>query len=285
MKISTKTITRVAIFGSLSGLLYCFLKFPLPFFLSFYEINFSDVPALIGGFSFGPLAGVLIQVIKIVIKLVFVGSNTAFVGEFSDLILGIVMVLPASLYYKYHRNIKGAIIGSIISAVTNVIIGAFTNYFILLPFYGQLFFKNGISDLINMIIAFYPSLNINESNALIMCILVCTIPFNLLKNTIIVCITFILYKRLGYFIKYIEKKTNIENSYVESNPFSILRIISILIAIFSFIGSVLKFINKDFVFGFIFIGVTLIFGFLAYLFNYYEKKNKKINEEENINNG
>ena len=275
MKISTKTITRVAIFGSISALLYCFLKFPLPFFLSFYELNFSDVPALIGGFAFGPLAGSLIQVVKVVIKLLFVGTSASYVGELSDLLLGIVMVLPASLYYKYHRNIKGAIIGSIISAVTNVILGAFTNYFILLPFYGELFFKNGISDLINMIINAYPSFSINETNALLMCILIFTIPFNAIKNAIIVILTFILYKRLGYFIKYIEKKTNIDNSYVNSNPLSIIKIVSILIVIFSLIGSILRFINKDIVLGFIFLGIAILFIIVLYLIKYFTNKNNK----------
>ena len=273
MKISTKTITRVAIFGAISALLYCFVKFPLPIFLPFYEIKICDVPALIGGFSFGPLAGVLIQVIKILVKLIFVGSNTAFVGEFSDLISGIIMVLPASLYYKYHRNIKGAIVGSIISALTNVAFGALMNYFVLLPFYGQLYL-GGVDKLINMIINFYPSINISVDNALLMCVLICTIPFNLLKNILVVTITFIVYKRLGYFIKYIEKKTKIENSYIESNPLSIGRIVAFVLVIFSLIGSIVRFLNKDILFGVILLGLAIIFVVIVVIFHYNEKKRK-----------
>lgn len=273
MKISTKMITRVAIFGAISALLYCFVKFPLPIFLPFYEIKICDVPALIGGFSFGPLAGVLIQVVKILVKLVFVGTNTAFVGELSDLISGIVMVLPASLYYKYHRNLKGAIIGSLISAVTNVISGALMNYFVLLPFYGELYL-GGVDKLINMIINFYPNVNISVENALLMCVLICTIPFNLLKNVLVVLVTFILYKRLGYFIKYIEKKTKIDNSYIESNPFSIGKIISITLVIFGIIGSIIRFINKDLMLGFILLGTAIVFVVIAWLFHYNEKKRK-----------
>jgi riboflavin transporter FmnP len=273
MKISTKTITRVAIFGAISALLYCFVKFPLPIFLPFYEIKICDVPALIGGFSFGPLAGCLIQVVKIIVKLVFVGSNTAFVGEFSDLMSGIVMVLPASLYYKYHRNLKGAIIGSLISAGTNVIFSAIMNYAVLLPFYGELYL-GGVDKLIGMIIGFYPSLNLTVENALWMCILICTIPFNLVKNILVVAVTFILYKRLGSFIKYIEKKAKIDNSYVEANPYSIISIISFIIVVFAFIGSVIRFINKDAVIGFILLAVAVVFITIGILVNKLKEKRK-----------
>lgn len=275
MKISTKMITRVAIFGAISALLYCFVKFPLPIFLPFYEIKICDVPALIGGFSFGPLAGCLIQVVKIFVKLVFVGTNTAFVGEFSDLMSGIVMVLPASLYYKYHRSLKGAIIGSIISACTNVVFTAIMNYAILLPFYGELYL-GGVDNLINMVINFYPKLNLTVDNALIMCILICTIPFNLVKNILVVGVTFLLYKRLSYFIKYIERKAKIDSSYVEPNVYSIVKIISIVISIFAIIGFVIRLINKDFVISFILLGLGLVFIAASILVKYIEQKRKTL---------
>ncbi len=275
MKISTKMITRVAIFGAISALLYCFVKFPLPIFLPFYEIKICDVPALIGGFSFGPLAGCLIQVVKIFVKLVFVGTNTAFVGEFSDLMSGIVMVLPASLYYKYHRSLKGAIIGSIISAGTNVVFTAIMNYAVLLPFYGELYL-GGVDNLINMVINFYPSLNLTVDNALMMCILICTIPFNLVKNILVVGVTFLLYKRLSYFIKYIERKAKIDSSYVEPNVYSIVKIISIVISIFAIIGFVIRIINKDFVISFILLGLGLVFIAASILVKYIEQKRKTL---------
>ena len=274
MKISTKMITRVAIFGAISALLYCFVKFPLPIFLPFYEIKICDVPALIGGFSFGPLAGCLIQVVKIFVKLVFVGSNTAFVGEFSDLMSGIVMVLPASLYYKYHRNLKGAIVGSIISALTNVAFGAIMNYAVLLPFYGELYL-GGVDNLINMIINFYPSLELTTSNALWMCILICTIPFNLVKNILVVGVTFVLYKRLNYFIKYIEKKAKIDSSYIEPNIYSIVKIISIVVAIFSIVGFGIRLINEDVLVSLILLAVGIVFIALAIIIKYLENKGVK----------
>ena len=279
MKISTKTITRVAIFGAIAGLLYCFVKFPLPFFLSFYEIKICDIPALIGGFSFGPLAGVLIQVVKIAVKLVFVGSNTAFVGELSDLISGIVMVLPASLYYKHHRNLNGAIKGSIYAGLINVAFSAILNYALLLPFYGELYL-GGVDRLKDIIINFYPSLNLNRNNALWVCIFVCTIPFNLLKNILTVSITFVLYKRLNKFIKMIEKKAKIDNTFIEPNVYSIVKIISFVIIVFSLIGSVIRFVNEDIAIGLLLISAASFFGAVIVVMIYLEEAKEEEKEDE-----
>ena len=40
-------------------------EIPLPFAPSFYEIDFSEVPVLIGCFTMGPLAGAAIEMVKI----------------------------------------------------------------------------------------------------------------------------------------------------------------------------------------------------------------------------
>ena len=128
--------------------------------------------------------------------------------------------------------------------------------------------------IIGMIIGFYPSLNLTVENALWMCILICTIPFNLVKNILVVAVTFILYKRLGSFIKYIEKKAKIDNSYVEANPYSIISIISFIIVVFAFIGSVIRFINKDAVIGFILLAVAVVFITIGILVNKLKEKRK-----------
>ena len=97
-------ISKVAIFSALSFILYLFPKFPLPFFPSFLEIQFSNLPAILGGFVLGPVGGCLIVIVRFVLKLVFGLSSTAGVGETADLLLGICVVLSSSLIYKYNKN-------------------------------------------------------------------------------------------------------------------------------------------------------------------------------------
>ena len=71
-RFTTKTLAKVAVLSALSFVLYMWVKFPLPMlFPSFLDIQVSELPALIGGFSMGPLAGCVVIVIKCLIKMPF----------------------------------------------------------------------------------------------------------------------------------------------------------------------------------------------------------------------
>ena len=50
----------------LSAIAYilAFAEFPVPLSPAFARMDLSDFPALIGAFAFGPLAGVLIELVK-----------------------------------------------------------------------------------------------------------------------------------------------------------------------------------------------------------------------------
>ena len=133
-KLTTKNIAVVAILSALSFILYMFVKFPLPFiFPAFLDMQFSDLPALIGGFYLGPIAGSVIVIIKGLLKLPF--TTTAGVGELADVIIGIFFVLPATAFYRYNRSKKGAIISLVIGSLSAVIASLFANRFILIPFF------------------------------------------------------------------------------------------------------------------------------------------------------
>lgn len=198
MKIRVKDITRIAIFSSLAAVLYIYLSFPFPFMPSFLKFNFSDVIALFGGFAFGPVIGCIIQIIKVIIKLMVDPTKTQFIGELSDLVLGIAFVLPAALIYKKKKNFKGAILGLSVSLVFHVICAALFNYFILIPFYTNVLGKEMVLSLCSMI----PAIKDLKGTLILYGI----IPFNVLRDIIIIIVTLILYKRLHRFILFIESK-------------------------------------------------------------------------------
>ena len=189
---SLKQMTAIASFGAIGGLLYAYLKFSVPFLPAFLEINFSDVPALISGFAYGPFVGAMVQVVKVLVKLLLTGSSTAYVGELSDLVLGITIVLPAAFIYKYHRTIKGAITGLIASFVTHIVLAIFINHFILIPFYIKFFFDGNEQVLLAVCQAAVPSIDSVGWPLILMGVL----PFNLLKNVIVMVIVFFVYKPL-----------------------------------------------------------------------------------------
>ena len=198
-------MTAIASFGAVSGLLYAYLKFSLPFFPSFLEINFSDVPALISGFAYGPQVGGWVQIVKVLLKILLTGSSTGYVGEFSDLVLGVIIVLPASFIYKRNRTIKGAIFGMMVSCLIHLFFACLMNNYILIPFYSELF--GGKDNVLKACQLVMPSIkNIGWSLTL-----TAILPFNLFKNIIVLIIVFFVYKPLVKVINATAKKMHKKN--------------------------------------------------------------------------
>ena len=199
---STSRMAKMGIFSSLAFVLYTFAKFPLPFiFPSFLKFNFSDIPALLGAFMLGPVAGIIIVCLKIALKLAFDPTDSFYVGELSDLLIGISFVVIASLIYGKHRTKKRAAAAIGISAGVNVIISLLVNAFIIIPMYVELMFKGSTAPIIGACSAVLPFMTINESNYLAVYTFLAALPFNALRCVVCGLITFFSYKRLSYLFR------------------------------------------------------------------------------------
>ena len=130
----------------LSGLAFVlqYLEFPIPIMPFFIRFDFSDLPALIGAFAYGPLAGVIVEFIKNLLHCTVTQSFT--VGELSNFILGAVFTGTAGLIYKKNKTKKGAIIGAIVGSVIMGIISFPSNLFIVYPAYEKFTPINEIMD-------------------------------------------------------------------------------------------------------------------------------------------
>ena len=105
-----RTIVSVGMLAAIAVVLMLF-EFPLPFIApSFYELDLSEVPILIGAFALGPVAGVMAELVKILLNLAISGTDTAFVGEFANFVMGCAFVVPASLIYQAKKSRKNALI-------------------------------------------------------------------------------------------------------------------------------------------------------------------------------
>lgn len=189
---TTKNITVIALLSVISFTLYAIIKFPLPFFPSFLDMQISDMPALLGGFMISPIAGCVIILIKTFLKLAIFFSSTAFVGEIGDIMIGFAYVLPASIIYQFMRTKKGAIIGIISGAVTSVLVAILVNAFVLIPFYVQFMFKGDWDMLLNMVRVLFPT--ITKDSFYMFYLPLSVLPFNLLRTAICGFITFFVYK-------------------------------------------------------------------------------------------
>lgn len=192
--LSVRGMTVIAMLSALATILMLF-EIPLWFAPSFYEIDFSEVPVLIGAFTLGPLAGVVIETVKILINLMINGSDTALVGEFANLILGCAIVVPSALIYKMKKTKKAAMIGTAVGTFTFVITGCLLNAYLLLPLYSKLY-GMPMENLIAIGTAVNP--NINDLSTFV---LFAVAPFNLIKGTLVFIITALIYKYVSPIIK------------------------------------------------------------------------------------
>lgn len=179
----TKFIVRVAMLGALSFIIML-IEFPL--FAEFLKLDFSDIVAMIGGITMGPLAAVAIQFIKNLLKVVII-SRTAGIGELANLIVGVAYVLPATIVYHKVKTNKGLSIGLLCGAVTMVVIACLTNFFVLLPLYWSFLSQDAMT--------------VAARWAFIQGVI---LPFNAVKAVLVSVLTFGIHMSLKSFYKYLQ---------------------------------------------------------------------------------
>ena len=192
-KVHIKRISISAILGAL-GFVLMLLEFPLPFIIpSFIKLDFSEIPALIAAFAYGPIHAVFVCLIKNLLHL-FVTSS-AGVGELSNFVLGAIFVGTAGIVYKKMHSRKGALIGSIIGAAVMAVISIFTNYFIVYPAFSVLY---GLP--MDAILGMYKAL-LPVADNLFKALVIFNLPFNLAKGILDAAVCFAVYKKLSPILK------------------------------------------------------------------------------------
>lgn len=190
----TKLMIQVSVLSVISFIIM-FLEIPMWFTPGFLKLDLSDMPALIGTFALGPIAGVLIELIKNILHMFLKGTSTMGVGELANFIVGSAFVFSAGVIYQKNKTKKGAIYGMIVGTLVMAVIASLMNYVLLIPFYAKLF-GQPIQVFVDMTAAINPLVNSYETF-----ILFAILPFNLLKGVIIGLITFPIYKRIGNILK------------------------------------------------------------------------------------
>ena len=194
-KTKINKLVIMAMFSAVAAVLM-YVEFPITFIApAFYEMDLSEVPVMIGSFMLGPCAGVIMEAVKVLLKLVLKGTSTAFVGDFANFILGCALVVPASVVYHTKKTKKRAVIGLVTGGIVLIVSGVFLNALYLLPKYSQLY-GMPVETFIKMGAAINPAI----SNIFTFVILAVA-PFNLIKATVVGVITMLLYKYLSRLIK------------------------------------------------------------------------------------
>lgn len=195
---TTKNLVLMAMFSALAAVLMLW-EFPIPFIApNFYEIDLSEIPILVGSFIMGPVSGVIMEAIKIILKLLIKGTSTAYVGDFANFCVGVCLVVPASIIYQKHETKKNAFIGMLVGTLFMAVAGVVLNYFVMIPFYVKAF---GMP--LEAIIGAGAKIQPLVTNKLSFTI-VCVAPFNIVKGIIVSLVTALIYKHISAFVKTIK---------------------------------------------------------------------------------
>lgn len=189
-KWSIQKLIYTAMLAAVAGVLMS-LEFSVPMMPPFYKVDFSDVPSVIAVFLMGPVSGICVEVIKLLIKLITVGTNTMYVGELANLIAAFLFVWPLwFLYQKLGANRKAAVEALLLSIVIRTACACFINANITLPLYAKAM-SLPLDEVIRMVASVNPA--IKDLNGFI---ILATIPFNVLKEGLNYIVGQLLFVRL-----------------------------------------------------------------------------------------
>lgn len=183
-----RVLTGTAMLGAVAAVLM-YLEFPIPIMPAFVKLDVSELPALIASFAYGPVSGILVCLIKNLIKLP--STSTAAVGELFNFVMGALFVGVAGLIYKRNKTRKGAIVGALLGALVMAVVSVPYNYFIVYPAYVVMYHLP-----LDAIIGMYQAINPNV-NGLLNCLLVFNLPFTFFKGMLDAVICFAIYKPLS----------------------------------------------------------------------------------------
>lgn len=153
------------------------MGYVIPKVAGFLDVEFSDLPAIIGTLALGPLCGVAIEAIKNVVHCAF--TTTGFVGELANFVVNGTFVLVLGLIYRAHKTKKTAIIGFVAATVCYSLAAMASNFFLMFPLY-------------------MPGASANDMLSIILTVVT---PFNIAKGAALSVITLLIYKKLSPVIK------------------------------------------------------------------------------------
>lgn len=185
---NTRNMVKISVLGVISMILM-FFDLSVWFAPPFLKLDISDMPSLIGAFAMGPMAGVVVQLLKNILHILIEGSSTGGVGEISNFFVGSVLAYTAGFVYYKKKTLKKAVLGLAIGVILMSFFASLSNYFVIFPLYSKIL-------PLDQIIAMASNLNkyVVDYKTLI---IYAVIPFNLLKGTVVSVITLLIYKRVS----------------------------------------------------------------------------------------
>lgn len=196
-KFSTKSMTKISLL-SVIAFVIMLIEIPLGFFPEFLKIDLSDIPALVGSFAMGPIAGVIIELIKNILHAFVKLAETGGVGQLANFVVGSIFVFTAGSIYARRKTFKMAVLGLFVGTITMSLFAAIFNYSVFIPLYAKYYgmplekyidIAVGMAQKANKLVVDYKTL-----------IFISIVPFNLFKGIVVSALTLPLYKKISPFL-------------------------------------------------------------------------------------
>ena len=118
-RVNTKRISYVGLLRALAFLLMSIFSVPLIPGAQFLRFEPSEIPALVASVTFGPVAGVMTNLIKDILYFMFRAKG--IFGPLSDCLITSVFVFVVGWIYQKKPDCKGLIIACIIGSIARTI--------------------------------------------------------------------------------------------------------------------------------------------------------------------
>lgn len=179
-------LIKISLLSAISVILM-FIEIPIVPLFPWLKMDISELPVLMGAFAFGPLTGIVIEGMKIILFFILRGSSTGGVGEIANFLVGVSLMVPASLIYLRNKSKKTAIVGMIVGTIIMELVAIVSNVYFLLPAYGMAM----------------------SSEKLIQYVTVGLLPFNAIKSLVVCTLTYLIYKKISILVFNVDSKLQV----------------------------------------------------------------------------
>jgi riboflavin transporter FmnP len=182
--VQTRKLVLLSFLGALAFALY-YLEFSLPLVPAFLKLDVSTLPGLVGGLMFGPVAGVLVELVKNILHFFLKNSDGLLIGELANFLAGASFIAVAVALQRRFKTVKALVAGLALGTLAMTLIMAAANYYLLLPAYAVMF-QLSVEELLAMF----------QMDSVWSYIIYAIVPFNLLKGLVLSLIAYPLYLKL-----------------------------------------------------------------------------------------
>lgn len=180
-----KRLVTVPLLAAVAFILQ-YLEFPVPLMPSFLKLDFSTLPGLVAGLLFGPMAGVVVELLKNVLHFLFKNTDGLLIGELANFVAGSSFIVAAVTMQRLRRGKGGFLAGLAMGTLLMTLVMSAANWVFLIPAYAALY-QVSVDALLGML----------QVESLWSLILVAIAPFNIIKGAVLSLLAYPIFVKLA----------------------------------------------------------------------------------------